>query len=446
QAPELFKSAILPPPSNIQPLNLNRPLQKLPSRPSPNQASLTMADPPSAAAVKTAMRKDIVRDLGYHQFPQRPFLQRLPVLGASDEELKAQAASILADMQLFLGRRLEWKERTELANIAYSDHSASHFWENVVQVVTGVALLSTWRGTAHRNRKLYTNLAILTFGVSWDVGMKMWYAGLRNMAIARNPHLEQLRKDRRRAMVADRTGLPIPFPSPAQAPPFDADAPPSQDAPQSWPQAIQEQDPFGNRPTPAPLQREPPPTTTPDPAPPAWQSDPNPLEETGPAPAPGPGLSSWERLRSQTAPSGTRPTPAPLQRDPPPTTTTPAWQSDPDDLLDEIEGGTGPAPGPGPSGWDRLRGRTDPTQPAPTPTPTPQTWADRRRAALEKSNAEKGGDPAASYAAHDDEGTKAQTQAQREFDEMLEKERRAAQDNGGRSSSSSASRGGERWR
>ncbi|KAK0743125.1 hypothetical protein B0T18DRAFT_175875, partial [Schizothecium vesticola] len=390
-APKLSKSGT-PPSTTTSIINRHPPhvpqRQSVPSFPRRRRSRLfTMALAPALVppADFKALSEGMARDLESHTLPQAPLIIRIPLLGLSEKELNRVVVHRLVNFQYALGRKLEWKERDRLASHVVT-HSSGPCWGflafGVGTFAVHAGLTERYKPRTFLPRLKWFSLSVVAGILAEGLvnGMSKWRLASK---VNRDPDLQQFRKEmaanllqileaRRKAYSTRRP--PLPFPS-SQRPPHDAAASrPEDDDQHSWPQTVQDQDPFGNHPP------QPPPTQDP-----TWQDDPlNEVEGSAPTPAPGSGPSPWDRLRADKA--------APGQ----PTTTTPQ-----------------------------------------------QTWAERRRAALEKNISDKGGDPAASYAVHDEEGARAQTQAQREFDEMLERERRAAQDNGNGGGRGSA--GGKRW-
>lgn len=333
------------------------------------------------AAYKAHYQK-IEKELESHTLPRPPLIVRIPFVGLPDSEVKARVIQSLATYEYMLGRDLEWKERDRLAHY-FVANTASICW----MTLTFPAVMALFQTALKTRPPRGTMLAkVPPMAISISAGLLGAGSVMRHFRnrlennMRTDPDLRQFIKER--AQMRGLTLNEVLNDEHKQAHeaqprrPFSVSRPDSPDDDQpSWPQTLQDQDPFGNRPPPQP-----------------------------------------------------------------PTAQDPTWEAQ-DDPLNEVEG-SAPAPGTATgasySSWDRLRAKNA------APTTPQQTWAERRRAALEKTISDKGGDPASSYAGHDEEGARVQERAQREFDEMLERERRSAEDRG----SGSGGRGGSgerRW-
>lgn len=165
--------------------------------------------------------------------------------------------------------------------------------------------------------------------------------------------------------------------------------------------------PMGSRPGPSstPYPRGPPPSSQ------SQQEE----QYSQPFPQSAPSPSSWqpqEQYRDQDQPSSAN--------DDPFYESEPAQSSSPPP--------SSPPPSASGSAWDRLRQQAATQQPAPaqsTSTPT-SSWAERRQRATQ------GTTDSYSYSSddHQDQAQRARDQAQREFDEMLERERQNAERSG----------------
>lgn len=344
------------------------------------------------AAYKARYEK-IEKELKSHTLPQPPLIVRIPFVGLPDSEVKSRVIQSLATYEHMLGRDLEWKERDRLAHY-FVANTASFCW----MTLTFPAVMALVHTGLKTRRIRGTILAkVPPMAISIPAGLvgagyviRHFHKRLENN-IRSDPDLRQSYKER--AQMRRLTLNEV----------FNDEVNQAHEA--------QSRQPF-----PVPSSQPSPPDSRPD--------------------SPDDDQPSWPQTLQDQDPFGNRPPPQP------PTTQDPTWEAQ-DDPLNEVEGSAGSAPGTATgasySSWDRLRAQNA----APTTTPQ-QTWAERRRAALEKTISDKGGDPASSYAGHDEEGARAQERAQREFDEMLERERRSAEDRG----SGGGGRGGSgerRW-
>lgn len=313
----------------------------------------------------------IERELKSHTLPRPPLIVRIPLLGLPDPVVKSKVIGSLAAYEFTLGRNLEWKEMDRLAQYVIAD-TAGMCW-SALTFPAAMALVQTVLTMSRTPRTILAKVPAMAISVPAGLFgavtvMSQFDRRLENN-IRTDPDLRQSWKERAPRLQQLRLNI-LKEAHEAQHPP-----------------------PF-----------------------PVSSSQPSPPDTTASRPDEADDQPSWPQTLQDQDPFGNRPLPP---------TQDPTWTQD--DPLNEVEGAA-PAPGTGASSssWDRLR-----AQNAATPTTTPQqTWAERRRAALEKTISDQGGDPASSYAGHDEEGARAQTRAQREFDEMLERERRAAEDRG----------------